>query len=148
MNTEHNTPQAPSAMLTEVELFAEFMQSEFVEYDKFGRQRYRHIVAELLRAEDGYCYDSIQIDLQMHHADDDPSYHLEMVEGELAGVLADVRLAREAYERLKADRLLLPEEPADADEEALEAWEDACNQAEENPRYRPAAVVTDAQEAA
>ncbi len=147
MTSETTTSQTPAATLTERELFAEFRESSFVEYDRLGRRIYSRNVSDLLEPEG--CYDYVEVDLQLRGDDDDPSYTLEMIEADLSDILEGVRLARAAFDKLKGERLIMPVEPADDnDSEAYRAWERAATEAEENPRYRAVETAGEVQEAA
>lgn len=99
MNT---TTQAPAATLDEAELFAEFYESEFVQYDTRGREEYRYSVAALLEP----CCDYCEIDFRIVPGDEGMSDHLEEVENELLAALADLRLARKAWGDFKSERLI------------------------------------------
>ncbi len=133
----HNTTMSDAATLTENELFEEFKNSEIVEYTSRGREQFRVSASDLLEP----CCDFIEVDLRLEyidHSSNSLSDHLETVEDELLGLLGNVRLARKAWEELKAERLILPEAPdfETTDRETYRAWERAANEAEKNPRYR------------
>lgn len=102
MTTENNTTQAPAATLNEAELFAEFYESEFAQYDTRGKEEYRFSVASLLQPCGGYC----EIDFCIVPGDEGMSDHLEEAENELLGALSDLQLARRAWEDFKAERMV------------------------------------------
>jgi hypothetical protein len=146
MTTQNSTTETQATTLTEKELFAEFTEASFMEYDRLGNRIYQHSVADLLEM-DGR-FDHINLDINMHNVGDCPSHDLEMVEDALNDALASVKLAREAFEHQKRNRQIFPEEPGeDASSEEQDAWEEAYDEAEKNPRYRPL-LTSDVQEVA
>ncbi|MEP7453287.1 hypothetical protein [Phyllobacterium sp. SB3] len=141
-----NANNAPAATLTKNELFAEFAQSEVTTYDRFGnKDYYTHRVANLLELTGDYVEIHFNIDLA-----DDPESDLEMIENDLLGMLYNVQIARAAFDDLKSKRLITPEEPDinNVDAETYAAWEQAAEEAEENPRFRPAFVASETKDAA
>lgn len=102
MSIENNTTQALAATLTEGQLFSEFYETEFVQYDTRGKAEYSYSVAGLLEPCPDYC----DIDFRIVPGEDGISDHLEEVENELRGALADLQLARKAWEDFKEERLI------------------------------------------
>ena len=102
MTSEINMTQAPAATLDEAELFAEFYESEFVQYDTRGKEEYRFSVASLLEPASDYC----DIDFRIVPGEDEITDHLEEVENELLGALADLQLARKAWDDFKSERFI------------------------------------------
>ena len=100
--TMNTTTQAPTATLDEAELFAEFYESEISSFNKRGKELFRHNVADLLSPCGDYC----EIDFRVVPGDENMSDHLEEVENELLGALANLRLVRKAWDNLKDERLI------------------------------------------
>ena len=102
MTNENTTTKAPAATLTEGQLFAEFYESDFIQYDTRGKEEHRHSVAALLEP---YCY-FMDVDFRIVPGREYMSEHLEDVESELLGVLANLRLARKAWADFRSERFI------------------------------------------
>lgn len=151
MTSENTTINTPAAILTEKELFAQFLKMEVRHLTSFGGSLAHFIPDGLLR----YSGDGLEYftDLgerlgDMLEADDTPASSLEDVIDDLECYTEGLRLILSSFEALKAAKLILPQAPEDSDEESAEAWEKACEEAEANPRYHQAAETDEVQEAA
>lgn len=103
MTNENTTPQAPAATLSEAELFGEFQKTSVRLFDTQGEETLHATIASLLEP----CCDYCEIDFRIDDAcwDNDPTTHLEFVENELLGALADLQLARKAWNEFKRKHL-------------------------------------------
>lgn len=103
MSIENNTTTAPAATISEKELFEQFYESEYVEYNSRGKERHRFEIETLLQPSCDYC----QVDFLIIPSEvDDPDDKLDSIENELWGAISDIRLARRAWDEFKESRLV------------------------------------------
>lgn len=110
MTNENTTTPAPVATLSEAELFAEFQKSSARLFDTQGEETVCATITSLLEP----CVDYCDIDFRVDDAClyGDPTTHLEFVENELLGALADLQLARKAWSEFKRKHLSADESDA------------------------------------
>lgn len=138
MNTMATTP---AAMLTEKELFSQFLKMRVSRLTSFGALLSYYTPESLLRSTGEYGDVLVELGERLMdwlEPDEDPAEGLRQIIEDLEFYIEGLRLIHEDFEAMKTIKLVLPEEPQDADDEAAAAWEAAYQQAEENPRYRPA----------
>ncbi len=140
MTAETNTTAAPAATLTEKELFSQFLRMRISRLTSFGALLTSYVPEDLLRdpGEYGYLAEFNERLMDSLGDEEDPAYWLEQSINDLEWYIRNLRLVHEDFEALKTTKLVLPEEPEEADGETVAAWERAYQEAEEHPRYRPA----------
>ena len=129
-----NRPSAiQTASLTTAELFEEFLESVFRQTDSEGNVISECEIANLFLTD----FNALTIIYDLEEKGVDPSELLEDMSLDLRDALADVELARRAWEGFKFSRQIrrpLPTQPVAIDPEGWEAFERDCD----NPRFRPA----------
>lgn len=151
MTNENTTTTALAATLTEKELFGQFLKMKIQHWTNFGTILTDYMPAEALRT-GGEWWDLMEYLgenlADALEADDNPTYGLETMISDLEDYIGNLRLVLSDFRELKGLKLIMPEEPDEADGEAYAAWEMAANEAEDNPRYHPVMDASEAQEAA
>lgn len=120
--TQPTTTAAAPATLTEQQLFCEFASGEVVIRTRAGREKSRHEVETMFmglgETEDfSEVMPGILADLRN---DPDPAYALSILLDTLRGIVGDVTIVHDEFQRLKAQRLI----------------ETGRNELEQNKRYR------------
>jgi hypothetical protein len=132
-------PAALANMLTERQLFSEFLETEIAEYNTRGCKISCDLALNLLDPNPDY----FAIDLGVENIGDDPDNDLELIQTEIESLLENVRLVRRAFYEFKREREFNPEEPDEGDIEAYVEWERLCDEIGDLPVYLPAEVKPD-----
>jgi hypothetical protein len=111
-----------SATLTEQALFNEFAEGEVITRTRTGKEKSRHPVEHMFmglgETEDfSEVMPGILADLRN---DPDPTYGLSVTIDTLRGIVTDLTIVHDEFQRMKAQRLI----------------ETGCNELEQNKRYR------------
>lgn len=127
-----NCPSAiQTGSLTTTELFEEFLESVFRQTDSEGNLISEFEIANLFLTD----FNALTIIYDLEAKGVDPSELLEDMSLDLRDALADVELARRAWEAFRLSRQIrrpLPTQPAAIDPAGWEAFERDCD----NPRFR------------